>query len=182
MKVKQIVVLTGFMGSGKSAIGKRLAKEIGWPFHDLDDEIEKGEKRPIAQIFRDDGEAAFRKLELIYVEKLLQNPPFVLALGGGAIRQPGIMSLMKENGKVIYLKVPEETLFKRLTNDKKRPLLKSPEGGVLQGSLLRKRIRQLLLERKNDYEQADLTLNVQSHWSKEETTEQIIQLLSKNES
>src|ERR1700761_3500605 len=87
------LILTGFMGAGKSTVGPILARELGWRFIDLDDVIEASSQRTVAEIFRDHGEADFRRRARQAVEQLIDQEQIVLALGGGAIEDESTRSL-----------------------------------------------------------------------------------------
>jgi shikimate kinase len=82
------IVLTGFMGSGKSTVGRRLAKRLGWRFIDLDNLIEQRDGRAVSRIFAESGEAAFRAMETQALASLLREPRLVVAVGGGALETP----------------------------------------------------------------------------------------------
>jgi shikimate kinase len=111
------VVLVGFMGAGKSTVGAALSRHLGWPFEDLDELIQAREKRSIEQIFRESGEAEFRKLEHTALRSAvaeLGTSAKVLALGGGAFTQATNAALLKETGlSTIFLDAPAEELFRR---------------------------------------------------------------------
>jgi len=109
------VVLTGFMGSGKSTIGPLLAERLGWRFLDLDSEIERREGRPVARIFSESGEAHFRKLESEALASLLGRRRVVLALGGGAPEELGNRLLLEQTPRtaVVYLAAPFDALVDR---------------------------------------------------------------------
>jgi shikimate kinase len=121
------VVLTGFMGSGKTTTGRLLAERLGWVFRDLDSEVEARERRSVPQIFAESGEAAFRRAEASALASLLGRRQVVIALGGGAPEELGNRLLLEQTPKtaVVYLKAPLETLVERCINDKEneRPLL-----------------------------------------------------------
>lgn len=118
------IFLVGFMGAGKSTIGLRLARTLDLPFFDLDSEIELLTRRTIPQIFAEDGEPIFRKLE---VEALSCIPqPAVVALGGGAFLTPAIRQWTASHGTSLFLQWPFETLFKRVAGDPNRPLARDP--------------------------------------------------------
>lgn len=121
------VVLIGYMGSGKSSIGKELAEVLKIPFRDLDDEIEKTENSSISRIFSEKGEIYFRTVENKTLKKLLlQAESFVLATGGGTPCYGDSMTFMteKEDVRTVYLKTPLDILTSRLFLDKEnRPLL-----------------------------------------------------------
>jgi shikimate kinase len=111
------VVLVGFMGAGKSSVGAALSRRLGWPFEDLDERIQAREQRSIEQIFRQSGEAAFRKLEHESLRLLVGelNPSArVIALGGGAFAQANNAALLEAAGwPTIFLDAPAEELFRR---------------------------------------------------------------------
>ncbi len=121
-----LVALTGFMGCGKSTVGRLLADALGCPFIDLDEAIVKKTGRPIPAIFEADGERGFRRLEKQVLEqtvaKYAENTA-VLALGGGTVTVPGAVGLLQENTLCIYLKASLETIQGRLEGEKQgRPL------------------------------------------------------------
>ena len=121
------IVLTGFMGSGKSTVGKRLAAELGWDFHDLDAEIERRAGRSVAQIFAAEGEQAFRHLESAALAHLLGLNQVVVALGGGAPEVLGNRLLLEQTPRtaVVHLDAPLDILLDRCRRDTatERPLL-----------------------------------------------------------
>ena len=118
------VVLIGFMGSGKSSVGKVLADKLERNFIDMDDEIEVGEDKTINQIFNEYGEEHFRELETSYLEKLLTKKNKVIATGGGVILKEENISILKRIGTVVFLHTPYEQLLGNLRGDSVRPLLK----------------------------------------------------------
>ena len=115
-----MITLTGFMGSGKTTVGKVLADFLGCPFMDLDDLIVKKAGKSIPEIFAQDGEPAFRQLEARLlrqtVEKYTENT-VVLALGGGAVTTPASAALLREKTVCIYLRATLETLLARLAGE-----------------------------------------------------------------
>ncbi len=115
-----MITLTGFMGSGKTTVGKVLADFLGCPFMDLDDLIVKKAGKSIPEIFAQDGESAFRQLEARLlrqtVEKYTENT-VVLALGGGAVTAPASAALLHEKSVCIYLRATLETLLARLEGE-----------------------------------------------------------------
>lgn len=115
-----MITLAGFMGSGKTTVGKVLADFLGCPFMDLDDLIVKKAGKSIPEIFAQDGESAFRQLEARLlrqtVEKYTENT-VVLALGGGAVTAPASAALLREKTVCIYLRASLETLLQRLEGE-----------------------------------------------------------------
>jgi shikimate kinase len=109
------IVLTGFMGSGKTTIGTLLAEELGWKFLDLDHQIERREGRPVPQIFAESGEPAFRRAEAAALASLLGQRRVVIALGGGAPEELGNRLLLEQTPRtaVIYLAAAFNVLVER---------------------------------------------------------------------
>jgi shikimate kinase len=111
------VLLVGFMGAGKSTVGRELGRQLSWPFEDLDDRIEVQEGRTVERIFRESGEAAFRAAEHRALRQLisgLKSEPRVVALGGGAFVQANNASLLESSGiPIVFLNASAEELFRR---------------------------------------------------------------------
>ena len=114
------IYLCGFMGCGKSRIGRELAKKTGMRFADLDEYIVEHEKMPIPEIFERFGEPHFRELEAKYILEMQDNS--VVALGGGAIINENTAKTAKQTGKVVFLDADFETCYGRIKNDSNRPL------------------------------------------------------------
>ncbi len=150
--MKKHLFLIGFMGSGKTYWGKRLAETFSLPFLDLDHLIETKEGQPIANLFAREGEKAFRILERHYLYSLAESPSSIVATGGGTPCFFDNMLWMRAHGVVLWIDVPFEVLWARLqgTEQYKRPLL-------AQTTL--EAVRQLWQERRTCYEQADVTVN-----------------------
>lgn len=143
MKGKHII-LTGFMGSGKSSIGIKLSYRLKRVLLDTDKLIEKKENKSISEIFETFGEAYFREQETILLEKLQEETgPRIISVGGGTPMREENRTLLKALGIVIYLQVTPETVYERLKGDTTRPLL--------QGDDPMEKIRTLLAERKELY-------------------------------
>jgi shikimate kinase len=121
------VFLVGFMGAGKTSVGRALASQLGWRFEDLDQRIQAREKRTIEQIFRESGEAEFRRLEQEALCELLSGlgtSPRVVALGGGAFVQPENAALLESTGlPTVFLDASPEELYRRCHQEPvERPL------------------------------------------------------------
>jgi shikimate kinase len=121
-----VIVLVGFMGAGKTTVGRLLAAELDIPFTDSDHVIEERAGKPIARIFADEGEPAFRALEHRVIADLLGGPDRVLALGGGAVEHPLTRKLLAE-APVAYLRVSYAEAFRRVGGDGGRPMLARPD-------------------------------------------------------
>lgn len=114
-------------GSGKSTVGRQLARRLGLPFRDSDHEIEQRIGCPIREFFEREGETAFRDVEEAVLQELTQAQPGVLATGGGAVLRPANRERLRQAGQVIYLRSTPEELFRRLRHDSHRPLLQVPD-------------------------------------------------------
>ena len=146
------IALVGFMGAGKTTVGRALAERLGWRFADLDDLIQAREGRSIEQIFQQRGEAAFRDLERVMAREVLseqRSVPLVLALGGGAFPQEPVQEILREAGiPAVFLDACDEELFRRSEQpDVVRPLRRDPE-----------QFRQLYLQRRPAYLKAHLRI------------------------
>jgi len=145
------LVLVGMMGAGKSSVGKRLAQVLDLPFKDADEEIERAAGLSIPDIFALRGEAEFREGERRVIARLLDDPPHVLATGGGAFVNPETRSLMRaKNAVSIWLKADPEVLARRVGRKDNRPLLRGKDP--------RQVLTELLAAREPAYSQADLTV------------------------
>lgn len=125
-----VVALSGFMGSGKTTVGRLVASALGWRFVDLDDEVERRERCPISEIFIRGGEAAFRRIELEVLQGVLavqgEDDGLVLGLGGGTLTQAEARTLLATYGTVVYLAVSPEVAWERVRGTG-RPLAASWE-------------------------------------------------------
>ncbi|MGZ3273093.1 MAG: shikimate kinase [Caulobacteraceae bacterium] len=143
------LVLVGMMGAGKSSVGKRLAQALDLPFTDADEEIERAAGLSIPDIFALRGEAEFREGERRVIARLLDEPPHVLATGGGAFVNPETRALVRaKNAVSIWLKADPEVLARRVGRKDNRPLLRGKDP--------RQALTELLAAREPAYGQADL--------------------------
>ncbi len=130
--LQRTIALVGLMGAGKSTVGRRLAEALGRDFYDSDDEIEKAAGLSVADIFRLHGEPEFRRGEKRVLARLLDQPPHVLATGGGAYLDAGTRALMRDKAVTVWLNADLETLWERVSRRSHRPLLKQADArGVL---------------------------------------------------
>jgi shikimate kinase len=147
--------LLGFMASGKTTIGQAVANELGWSFADVDTEIEREQRRTIADIFSEHGEAHFRDLEADAIRRHVAHVeaglPWVIALGGGAILRPATWELVHNNGVTIWLDCPLEIVRRRLRDDVTRPLARDRAG-----------LAQLYITRRPLYARADFRIEIDS--------------------
>ena len=144
------LLLAGFMGTGKSALGRQLAKRWRRPFLDTDELVEKLAGTTIADIFAEQGEEHFRALERKVVESMLPAQGAVIACGGGLVVPPGMGELVRGKGVVVTLFASVDTILRRTSGNSRRPLLKGddPEG----------RIRDLMKKREQAYLQAGIAV------------------------
>ncbi len=155
--ISKPIFLCGMMGSGKSTIGKRLAARLNIPFKDLDELIVKHESMSIPDIFATKGEEYFRTIERSLLIKESQNTKGVMALGGGSLQNQQLVDHLKIHGWLIFLRVPQSVLLKRLKSGRNRPML--------SGVNIEEKIDGLLKERSSFYEQSDIsiTIGTESH-------------------
>ena len=118
-----LVSLVGLPGSGKSTVGRQIARRLQLPFFDSDHVIEERMGYSIREAFERDGEDWFRDLEESVLDELTQIPRAVISTGGGAVLRPGTRERLRARGKVVYLNSSPEELFRRLRHDVNRPLL-----------------------------------------------------------
>ena len=164
------IYLIGFMGAGKTTIGKQLAEKLDRPFVDLDDVIENKANLTIPLIFKKYGEQFFRQLETDILQRIAHYPGNVIATGGGIILIAENRKIMKDTGITVYLKWPTVTLFQRIQNSTHRPLLKG-----LDQSQLFQHIERMLKERQPFYEQADIIIDGNEGTTADEIVELILQ-------
>lgn len=155
------IYLTGFMTSGKSTIGPILANVLGYDFYDLDREIENIEKLTVVEIFEKHGEQYFREAESKILNELAKKDNLVISLGGGTIVNKNNFDMMKRTGKIIYLKVSPETLYKRLRHKTDRPIFKDLVLNNKNEKDFMKRISELMEKRKHFYELSDITIDTE---------------------
>lgn len=130
------IFLVGFMGAGKSTVGRLLSAELDVPFVDVDDRVVAHAGKPIRDIFAQDGEDAFRDAESRALESLSHDAPSVVACGGGIVLRPENRSLLKELGDVVYLEVTAGEALARIGDLETRPLLAGGSGVIAATSLL----------------------------------------------
>lgn len=151
MSYPNLIVLTGFMGTGKSSVGRALARTIGYSFIDSDREIESREGRTIHMIFESEGEKYFRNLERETIARLSQNSKCVLSIGGGAILDPETFERIHQAGTVILLKAEVSEIVGRLGHENERPLL--------AGKDRKKTIQKLVKEREPVYSKVGIQID-----------------------
>lgn len=158
------IYIVGFMGSGKTTVGRMLADEIGWRFADLDEDIEHEQRASISHVFAAKGEDAFREMErealMRRVSKVQSGHPLVLALGGGTFTREDNIELLCEHGVTVWLDVPFEIVQKRVSFSSHRPLAKDPQ-----------RFADLFEQRRPFYERAEYRVQVTRNDSRQAVSE-----------
>ncbi|MBU4532113.1 MAG: shikimate kinase [Eubacteriales bacterium] len=145
------IILIGFMGTGKTVVGRRLARILKRDFVDTDAEIERATGKSIRQLFAEEGEARFRSEESILCAKLARQEGLVIATGGGIVLNPQNVDRLREAGILIGLSADPEVILQRVGLRGNRPLLRG--GNKLE------RIKELLRERAGAYDVAEFTLD-----------------------
>lgn len=160
------IVLTGFMGTGKSEVGRRLAKALSRKFLDIDAQIEKSSGMKITEIFDKKGEPYFRDLETKAIKRAVSADKTVIACGGGAVLRPENMELLEGNGVVVCLSARPEKIFERLRGDDTRPLLKVKEP--------LEKIKEILDSRQEYYARCNISLDT-TNLSPDEIVREILE-------
>ncbi len=148
--IGQNIILVGFMGTGKSSVGQKLAQKLGWSFIDVDQRIEQHQQKTIPELFREYGELYFRQVESICLAQALTQFHQVIATGGGAVLDEKNRKLMLESGYVVALTASAHVIVARLRHDHNRPLL---EGNLAE------RVTTLIEQRKHAYQFAHLSID-----------------------
>ena len=165
------ITLVGLMGVGKSSVGRRLANALDLPFKDADVEIEAAAGRSIPDIFAEMGEPACREGERRVIARLLENPPHVLATGGGAFMNDETRALIKERSISVWLKADLEVLVRRVSRKDSRPLLSGKDPLAVLTELAEKRYPV--------YAEADITVET-GDTAHHVTVDQVIRALTRH--
>lgn len=166
MKKKDVIFLVGFMGSGKTAVGKALAEKLGYSFLDTDEMVEKKEGRSIHQIFKESGEGYFREKEWEALFSLEGLSRAIVSTGGGLFLGAPQRTFIKEQGVSMWLNAPFDEMLKRLKHSPARPLFKDEES-----------LREMLENRKAKYTLADYEVRT-GGLSIDEIIERVLSVLS----
>jgi len=135
--------LVGFMGTGKSTVGRQVARQLGFEFLDSDHEIERAQGKPVSQIFAEQGEPSFRAMERAFIEEGHPRQSCVVSCGGGLVVPPGMLELLRSRGVIICLHAPIETILQRTMQATHRPLLEVENR--------EQRLRELFAQRESLY-------------------------------
>ena len=163
------IVLIGFMGTGKTSVGRMLAARLGCAFHDLDKKIAERSGMSIPEMFARCGEPYFRAREKEAVREAAGRSGLVIATGGGTVKDPENTAALRKNGLLVALTADVDTILQRTAAHGKRPVLDSTDGGDRRAAVVK-----LLEERRRLYEDADITVDTSGR-SPLEVTERILQ-------
>ena len=166
--MKQNIIITGFMGSGKSVVAEELARKLGMKFIDMDQIIEERQGMSISDIFDRYGESYFRKQENKLLKELSSKENMVIATGGGTLLSTDNAKILNEKGEIICLYADSKVLYNRVKRKNNRPLLR--------GENLLDRINQLVEERKKKYDNIKLKIDT-SDLNIQEVVDRIIDIL-----
>ena len=163
------IYLTGFMGAGKTALGAKLAAELGRGFVDLDEEVVRRADMTVSEIFEQRGEPEFRRLESTALAEISSGPAKVVATGGGTVVAAENRRLMQERGVTVWLDVPLSVLLARLDSaaTRSRPLARDRGG-----------LEQLFLDRKRYYRTSDLRIEIDGTTGIDVAVERLLQILA----
>lgn len=167
MSLPERIALVGFMGSGKTTVGRLLAGRIGYDFIDSDDHIEARAQARVSDIFAEHGEGWFRRLEELAIRNLLELPRRVIATGGGAFVHPENAEVLMERAFTVHLGCDFEEAYRRASRQGGRPLALKREEDVAS----------LYAERKDKYSRAHATIDT-THLSPDEVVTGVLRLLS----
>lgn len=163
--------MIGLMGAGKTAVGSAVARILGVPFRDSDQEIEAAANMTIAEIFERDGEAFFREKETQVLARLLAGPPCILSTGGGAYLRAENRALISEKGVAVWIKADLDLLWSRVRHKNTRPLLRTDNP--------RETLARLLAEREPAYSKAEIVVEAEPGLSVEEMARKVVRTLEK---
>jgi shikimate kinase len=169
-KLKKNVVLVGMMGAGKTAVGKAMALQLGVPFRDSDEEIERAANMTISEIFARDGEAFFRDRETRVLDRLLDAAPGILSTGGGAFLAARNRELISRKGVAVWLKADLDLLWNRVKHKDTRPLLRTADPYAT--------LRDIYAARVPLYAQADLAVRAEPDLSVQAMAAKVVAALA----
>ncbi len=161
------IVFTGFMGVGKTTVGKIVAKDLGLEFYDTDDEIESFHKMTIPEMFEKFGEQKFREFETDMIKKISEKNGCVISCGGGVVKSETNMNLLKKNGKIVNLYADVDRILKNIGNNTNRPLILGKS---------KDEIKQMMIEREKFYQNCDIRIDVTA-LSKTEAAKAVIEAI-----
>jgi shikimate kinase len=171
----QGIVLCGFMGAGKSHVGKLVAGRLGFRFEDLDDIITTLEAMPIAEIFERHGQDHFRKLEMQYLQERIDQKERVLSLGGGSLQNQEVVDAIKAHNLMVFINPSFDEIIERVAGKRKRPLVLNDTGAPKSVEELHADLYPLFQQRLRFYSQADVEFVPQKEWDLYQSASILIQ-------
>lgn len=172
-RLKKTVAMVGMMGAGKTAVGTAVARALGVPFVDSDEEIVKAANATIAEIFERDGEPFFRARETEVLARLLRGPPCILSTGGGAYMSETNRKLISDAGVAVWLRADLDLLWQRVRHKSTRPLLRTENP--------RETLRQIYEARVPHYAKADIIVDSHTNTAIETMAAHVIAALGQRE-
>ncbi len=174
------ITLCGMMGSGKSAVGRRLAEKLNTRFTDLDAYIQLQENRTISEVFDLYGEQEFRRIEKRCLERLLGSDPHVIALGGGTLNSAERVQKVRKYSTLCFIDAPFTLILERVQRNTRRPLLTDESGQLKPEDEIVRILRNLFDKREPLYRMADVRIRPLENASIDETTELLISNLEQH--
>lgn len=174
MNIPEVIFLCGFMGAGKTTVGRKLADKLDCPFLDLDDRIIEKAGKTIPEIFKEFGEGKFRAVERSALLEVAQEFEGVVALGGGSLQNQHLLDHLKLNGLLIFIETPLEVIIDRISQDTNRPLLLDEQGEKKDPDTLEKELEVLYKDRLSLYEQAAIRLKAKADEPADKQVETLI--------
>lgn len=171
------IFLCGFMGTGKSTLGRHLARLLNLDFWDLDRVIAAEAGYSIPELFDKEGEDGFRKRERRCLMELLGRLPAVVALGGGTLQNQHLIDEIKKNGLLVFIETPISTILGRIMRNRQRPLLLDENGNMKKRSVLKSEVKERYRSRLSNYRQAHLTFKPDGHDNPEAAAKKLAQAI-----
>lgn len=175
MQTSTHLFLCGFMGTGKSTLGRYLARLLNMDFWDLDRVIETQTGYSIAEIFESEGEDGFRQRERQVLEEMFKRPSAVVALGGGTLQNQQMIDEIRKNGLLVFIETPISTILGRIMRNRQRPLLLDEKGNLKKRSVLESEVKERYRSRLPHYRQAHLTFKPDEHDNPEAAAKKLAQ-------
>lgn len=171
------IIFCGFMGAGKSRIGRLAAIRLGFHFEDLDEVISESLNESISSIFLKYGEPYFRKLEKKMLLSRIDEKSRILSLGGGTLQNQQIVDLIKEKNLLVFISPPFDEIVKRVSGNEKRPLVLDKNGNPKTFDVLYDDLWKLYTDRLKFYDQAHIKVETDPSWDSYQSTNYLIQFL-----
>lgn len=168
------IFLCGFMGAGKSTIGRKLSEKLDLDFLDLDEKIEDMAGQSIPEIFEESGENVFRTIERRALLEVVREYEGIVALGGGSVQNQHMLDHLKLNGLLVFVETPIRVILDRISEAENRPLLLDEQGNSKDKETLEQELSELYEDRLPLYKQAVLTITNDGSQTPEQLVETLI--------